>query len=437
MNRKTPICLTTELNNYPGRKYLHGKITFFGLLTSQFYVLSFQWNENTQRDYIAKYSNHILPKLGEIPLEMLTEEQVRTFFAQLENVSSYSDTFIDHLRMLVYIVLHIAEQKGHLSFSVWGTDLFLSPEDRNALVDKLSRGVIPRSLTVKQQLSAFGELTQSPEQCGPNMALLLMFFCGLRNAEACAITYRDVFEFPGRPGEYVLVVHNTVRADHSMKGSGKTKNAPRVIPIPAFLYYFILRRKEFFQALLNAGRLPLKNGQSIDDLPIACTNDFVTPCNAQQVTTAGRQLFHKIQFDAQDFLLAERYSMLEKGERTPTAYLFRRNFCTDLVRIDMPEPVQQYYMGHKIELPNIDPRDFVAERLSRTLRIIMRRRPIWNLSRTADGQLLFEEYTLSENIWNQMVNGFAHIYFRRFCRAPESYMHDFGQAVAHHCNPAK
>lgn len=427
--RKTEKCFVSKIDKkFPS--FRQQKITFCGILRNNFYALSNDWCERVQKDYITKYNNTILPALNNKPIEELTEQDVRIFIHTLECGSVMSADNKYRHRMLIQIVLEAAERDGLLSFPVWGNDLCSSPEDQIAIMEAAEDGRPPRSLTVDAQLTIFRELTSDYKQRGDRMALLLMFFCGLRNSEACGICFQDVYERPDYPGTYVLVLPNTVCSDHSYKPWGKTPNAPRIIPISKYMYQFIQARKAYIASLCASGEIVLKEGMTVDRLPIACTRDYVTPCNADQVTNAGRKLFSQINYDQAEYCLADHITRINPDEEDATSYLFRRNFCTDLFQIDAPQSMKQYLMGHKIEDPSMDPRYFTGERIFRVMSEIMHRRPLFNLSFDPETDSFhFAPFFFSEQRWEDLRRQFSGMRLRDFCDAPEAYMRDFEKAV--------
>ena len=427
--RKTEKSFVSKIDKkYPS--FIQGKITFYGILRNNFYQLSNDWSERVQKDYITKYNNTILPFLNNKPIADLTEQDVRLFLHGLEISSGMSDDNKAHHRMLIRIVLEAAERDGFLSFPVWGNDLCTSLNTQAAIIEAAEAGILPRSITIDAQLQIFRELTSDYKQRGNRMALLLMFWCGLRNSEACGICFQDVYERPDCPGTYVLVLKNTVSADHTYDPWGKTSNAPRIIPISKYMYQFIMARKAYIANLCASGEIVLQDGMTVDYLPIACTKDFVTPCNSKQVTDAGRKLFSQIKYDQREYCLADCITRMNSNEEDATSYLFRRNFCTDLFQIDIPQSMKQYLMGHKIEDPSMDPRYFTGERIFRVMSEIMHRRPLFNLSFDCETDTFhFKPFFFSEQRWNAIRDFYAGLGLYYFCDAPEAYMRDFEKAV--------
>ena len=426
--RKTEKCLSGTF----AKKWLlfiDKKITFFGVLFNNFYAFSHDWNESTQKDYITKYQKHILPELNNVPIDQLTEETIRILFRKLE--LRFSDSQMDHLQMLTNLVLFAAAANNLIGFSPWGSDIELNRTQRQQIVGKILKGWLPRSFTISEQLTIFKELTTDPMQSGAKMALLLMLICGLRNSEAGGVMYRNVFEHPSRKNEYYLALINTSNADHSIDASFKSANGPRIIPIPAFLYQFILQRKELIQRKIDNGSIRLPVGKSIDSLPIACLSDFVTHCNTQNITYAGKKMFQKIGYEAENYYLADHLAARNaKDEKDPTAYLFRRNFCTNMTIAEMPQTPLEYLMGHSIEDQPFDPRFLLAEKPQHAIRQIMHRCPLFNLSYDADAdRFQLDTFYMTKEEWLKHARNNAIIKFQEYNPGPDLYMQHFEDAV--------
>ena len=81
---------------------------------------------------------------------------------------------------------------------------------------------------------------------GVKVGLALMSLSGMRNEEACGINFGDIAELHTHPGFYYLRMYKTtVATGNTLKKGGKTRNAPRNIPIPTVLSRFLEERKKF------------------------------------------------------------------------------------------------------------------------------------------------------------------------------------------------
>lgn len=175
---------------------------------------------------------------------------------------------------------------------------------------------------------------------------------------------------------------------------GKSDNMYRMIPIPPAVYKFLMERKEYILTLLNAANenLPKRKQYKIERMPIASNGDwFWEACTSVQVTAAGRDLFRRIKFSEEVFLLAEEESGFDASgypnQKAPTAYIFRREFCTSLFALGFTQEEVQYLMGHKIHDPEFSRQHF---RNSDTLKYMydrLVRRPLVEVS--PDPELIY------------------------------------------------
>ena len=116
----------------------------------------------------------------------------------------------------------------------------------------------------------------------------------------------------------------------------------------------------------------------LEILPLASGNaDPSIPCSSPDMTKEFRHLLRDIDYDKEEYLAAKRIAEsdeFEKAERSatptelgfaiekePTAYILRRQFCTDLHIVGCTQDEIEYAMGHKIENTAIDRRDFRNE----------------------------------------------------------------------------
>jgi integrase len=168
-------------------------------------------------------------------------------------------------------------------------------------------------------------------QCtGEKIGLLLMYCLGLRNAESCAVKFGDFHIINTQTGDMNLYIYESVVIDsNELKVGGKTKNMARILPVPSRLSDFICKRKEYVKSILG-------ENENIDSMPLVCSRDNLCKrSKSDNLTAEAHILFKKIGID-EDVLRCIDKDM-ENGdvgivlnEKSPTAYLFRRNFATHL-----------------------------------------------------------------------------------------------------------
>lgn len=251
-----------------------------------------------------------------------------------------------------------------------------------------SRTKIPRHLTPEQEHAIADALLSDPLQDGRRNGLMLMYVFGLRNNEACGVTFGSILTIAGHP--YLASHKSTDGAAHFYRGSGKTYNMYRLLWIPPRVYDFIMRLKKHIKALIDNGEIvipPNSAIKSIGDLPIARNKDnWLEPCISPQLTSAGRRLFTEIKYSADAYGAAlldvlnmdDEEKLLYGDTKDPTAYIFRRNFASHLRDCGASAEQLQYLMGHQILDDAFMRVDFVNPDILGKLAQILSKRPIIN-----------------------------------------------------------
>lgn len=352
---------------------INGELTFFGVLAMYYEEISEHWNEDTKETYGMHFQELILPYFAGRPLRAF--DNVEKFQQIIEAIrkngtlrskghEEYGESTLRHFRHLIKKVVDVAAKHGVCPNALWGSGFQEADsygEDPYAKKEK-ERMRLPRSIDPANYVQILRLLMTDPQQDGLQMALLLMCVFGLRNKEACSIWWEDIEEIPNHSGCYALVVHSTAECRGLYRRSGgKTVNMYRKIPIPSKVYEFLMARKAFIQRKLLEQKAECY--QDILHLPIACNRDaFGEHCLPAQISTAGREIFRKVGFSEEAFRAAE----IESGEddsgfpgvKSPTAYTFRREFCTARYALGYTPDEIAYCMGHKISDASIKRRYF-------------------------------------------------------------------------------
>lgn len=247
---------------------------------------------------------------------------------------------------------------------------------------------IPKHLTPEQEYAIADALLSDPLQDGTRNGLMLMYVFGLRNNEACGITFGSILMNYGQP--YLASHKSTDPKTHTYRMKGKTYNMYRLLWIPPRIYDFLMKLKKHIHEQIESGKIvfpPQSAIKSIDDLPIARNKDnWLEPCISPQLTSAGRRLFSDIRFSEDSYRIALREVLNMDDEdkliygdtKDPTAYIFRRNFATHLRDSGATAEQLQYAMGHQIIDDAYARVDFVNPDMLRELAAVLTHRPIIN-----------------------------------------------------------
>lgn len=346
----------------------NGELTFMGAYVKYEDVLKKRWKAESTQANVSGNVNLIVKNLYNHDHRAIGSYTLEDFEAAVNKIAKkgksrtgekfepYDDETLERFRYVIQKIVEIAACYGEC------INVFDAPPAKNRNRTKMKKSIPPvtRSLTAEQEVLSASKLMRH-KQSGTNMALFMLYSKGLRNCEAAAAIFGDIRPMENHPGCYELYVYKTsVRNKRTVKGSGKTHNANRIIPLTSTEHAFLMKRKEFIiEKLKNMG---YEDAESmIDDLPICCiSNDNPTGrISSNDISIAGHKFFQEIKID-ENLLVKMKEEMDEAirqdEEEDPiepslTSYVFRRNMATHLNFMDMPMTWVSYYMGHDIQDP--------------------------------------------------------------------------------------
>lgn len=373
-------------------------ITFAGALRKYLFVkgedgknigLSKDWDVVYER-YIRDYNKRLLPLLPrEKFLGDYTQDDFTEVLSYLAQHRDYAEGTLGHYGHLLWVVYRAGFKDGLYSDAIFWDDVYGEDEESVVLpenVDEEGRRLlrIKKSFTPKEERFLFTTLTTAARTDGEVMGLLLMLLCGLRNNEASGLDFGDIRPMQEYPEVSCIWVYKTAKRDSAeRKGSGKTKNANRILPLITVAQTIIRDRKRYVQEQIDKGALVLDEGQTIEDLPIACIGDNLKArCSSAHLTRRGREFLKQLSQEPFDYAginillinIAEKDVQFE--EKDPTTYLFRRNFATHLYTLGLDAPSIQYYIGHDVESMTARRNDFVNEEKLIQLKRILDKHPL-------------------------------------------------------------
>lgn len=396
---------------------IDGKLTFFGVLSEYYDEIAKHWAPETRESYGRDYEDFILDHFEEQPLSYYTEsdyfehviDQIRNGGTRRSKEDKFSESVINHFRFLIRRVVSVGAENNVCANVLWGTK-FQDRDDgekkTSAEADEQQRLRTQRSIMPQQMCKILSHIFMDVQQHGVKIALLLMCIFGLRNKEACGVWFEDIMEIPGHLECYVLVVHSSMDGRKRFrKTGGKTDNMYRMIPIPKIVHDYLMLRKQYVAEKLEelyAQKAGNTKRYNIDRLPIACNGDkWWEGCTSSQVTVAGRDLFRLINYCEEEYRLAEDESGFDDSgfpnQKAPTAYLFRREFCTSLYAMGLNPEEIQYLMGHKINNPEYSRRYFRNHDILSLLYEKICRRPLNVISDLQDEPIIVTDTNLKIN----------------------------------------
>ena len=326
------------------------------------------WSPATAEDYTMHYRDRILPLLDpNKPLHAYEEADFNDVLEKLRDIYHFSDSTLEHYRNLLWIVYKAGFESGLYPDNIFWGEVYDPSEHtdkeneehrirvRTRLRKSLSR---EENLRILEWFHSLDPETASGEDVG----LLIMYFVGARNNEACGMDYGHLYYLPKYPDLPLIDLIQTTQINSSrVKAGGKTGNAPRTLLGILPFVEFLQKRRAAIERKIASGEfaLPEECEGKIEKLPVVCRGtSYGTRCSSKDLSAAGRKLFEQIGIRNGD--LAELNQMLRSrlfqdadiDEKEVTTYLFRRNFATTLYGLGLTQSDIQYYLGHDVEDPD-------------------------------------------------------------------------------------
>ena len=329
--------------------------------------------KETNDAYVKNYNERICPFVKpNIPIDAYDEDTVADLIEAVFYQSGYSEvSFESRLDHLICDVVRMHCLKTGLDDPTLRYD-FKYSED---IGKEVALARVQKSFSDKEASLFAKALLTNPESLpGQEFGLIACDYAGARNNEAAGLSFRDFYPMKSYPNEYVLRLGalTTNKNRNTLKVSGKTYNAPRIVPVLDVVAEAILKRIKYLESVLT---FPIENEDgiftSVYDLPFACRgNKYTKRCSSNDLSVAANELFlNKLGF-TQNRLAGIAELMYRDPERfveekSATCYTCRRDFATELSiaffsRKDSMSYIQ-YIMGHKIEDSSIKRNDFTDE----------------------------------------------------------------------------
>ena len=360
-----------------------GDLTFWGVLSDHYEEIFPRCNENTLREYALTFNHSILPELGNIPIAECTDEKIDSTLEKLQSKKDYAPGTVERFGYLMRAVVEFAVKMGYCADTLFVTPLLNAKKvsKEELMSNELQQN--RKSLSPDEEVQVLDKLLVPVDKTsGTNVGLLCMLALGLRNHEACGLTFEAIRKLKEDSDIYVIWVYeSTVGRTSNLQTSGKTRNMARKIPLYPLFAEYLLALKAYRQYQIDQGEIVLEESETLDTLPIVWKKGNIKQhCTSEHLTAAGRLLLFDIKFE-QDRMLALRKAAVEKVEeekeeagvaedaieneavslKDPTAYLLRRNFGTHLAILGFSDEEIAYLMGHKLEAEGISRNMFSNE----------------------------------------------------------------------------
>lgn len=351
------------------------------------------WNPNTLKQYssiiadlsemVPNHNSKTIDKYSKDDFDLIIESIKSRGKRKTLAYESYSPSTVRTFEYLLYSLMEAVEANSICPNPLWGTSYSLARPEKQKQEGIAKR--LKKSLTIAEELALAKEVFTDVMEAGEFIAVLLMFALGLRNAEACAVKYGDIRECKIKEKLWKMRIGNTtIPGTNQLQSGSKTPNGNRELPVPSLLYHFLIRRKQIIEKYIESKGL----NYDINLLPIACKGriDCADPaidefCSANMVTLAAKIVFKKIGISEKDLAMIDEeinHKSLDLDEKEATAYLLRRNFCTHLYILGVPDLMMEVIMGHQIEYKGKERKDFVDENYIVAIDNYLCKRPLFN-----------------------------------------------------------
>lgn len=363
---------------YPGLAY-DGTLTFAGVLQNYYSIKDFTdqntgissgWNNDTPLRRLSDYTNRILPTINRLfgpekPMHEYVSSDFEAILDALERRFHYAQATVEHYRRLLMRVYKMGVAQGLYPDNIfWET---AEDEDDPNKSEQLRAKALTRtrkSFSVQEEIRLLLWFTSlDPTNAdGESLGLMLMFFLGIRDNEACGTSFGNIQLMPHHSDMALLTIGNTTGiGTNRLKAGGKSGNAPRQLALYKPIYQFLQARREWIEGEIDAGRIMLPPDiDSVDLLPIVCKGKHISErAMTADLSKAGRILFQNIGIEKselaelQRILLSADFKEAVIDEKNPTTYLFRRNTATRLYHTGLDWETIQYWIAHDIESPSL------------------------------------------------------------------------------------
>lgn len=347
------------------------KLTFFGVLVKYYddIGLKYSLSTSTNEQYAKQCEKYIIPRLNDHPLENYSAEDFDKVISDIRSSESRcAEATLQIYRRHIIRVVEMAVGHEGMKDPLFGV-VFMPPTTPKN-VETSEKKTLPRSLTVHQQCVIAKTIYSSADAQGKNIDLMVEFEAGLRPKETAGLSFGD---FVYQDGFGIAALHNsTIGQGHARHAKMKTKNSYRKVIFSEKASNIIEKRRHEICDLLYASSV-VDHALEIVNIPIAGMDDNPTmPRSSVQVSKEYRALLRDIGFDENDYLAAcrivasDEFSEAEKHAtpeelgfakvKSPTVYINRRQYCTDMHIVGCTPEEIQYLMGHKIENSAVDRR---------------------------------------------------------------------------------
>ena len=193
---------------FPGLAY-DGTLTFSGILQSYFTIadatgqnigISRGCNDNTAAQYRRDYQKRVLPLLSQLfgdekPMHEFSAEDFELFLTELRRKHHYAEETIKHYRYLLRVAYYAGVDNNLYPDQIFWEEIYdnLNNPEQYEIHRAAAMTRIRKSFSIHEdiQLMLYFSSLEPTTASGEEIGLMLMYFLGLRNNEACAFKHRS------------------------------------------------------------------------------------------------------------------------------------------------------------------------------------------------------------------------------------------------------
>lgn len=229
------------------------KVTVQQIMQEWLMLKKYNIKESTFAHYTNLLENHIYPKLGQIPLSLLTAEKINDFlkeelrFGRIDGKGGLSSKTVSDIRSVLLLGLEYAREQQYPCCI--NTKIFAprSCKPAKKVLSRLEQAKLEQFLYLHFDLTSLG--------------ILITLYSGLRIGELCALQWGDVHLDSGiiSIDKTIIRIQNVDRNNGDQKKTRiiishpKTESSIRFVPLPSFLMKFLEKYRQEKEVFLITG----------------------------------------------------------------------------------------------------------------------------------------------------------------------------------------
>ncbi|MEI5994255.1 tyrosine-type recombinase/integrase [Candidatus Enterococcus mansonii] len=220
------------VSNYTMSRYSGTVEDFIGnwMMSTMKYTIK----PTTYSNYVRLIKRHIIPIIGTIKLQTITQEDIQTLVYQLAQQQFASGTIRNVFNIL----------KNALNVAVRQNYLYENPCKNIILPKTTTKKITALSLSDQRKIEL---LALQEKECSP---IILALYSGMRIGEISGLKWEDIdleknIIHVRRTITRITNEHTTLKKTEVIAGTPKSNNSERIIPLATNLSNYLLEKKKF------------------------------------------------------------------------------------------------------------------------------------------------------------------------------------------------